>query len=578
MLTWMRIRILLAALCSAFAFGELRAEETPSDAAGQGISTSAKTTESNESSATPPLITLPPTDATATALPAASTGAVTPAAAHQLINPAAPSAPSDQLFVPDERLTTLENRIEQLELDLATQQTESAKAKDLDIDNLMIPSWGRDGFQAESPDKEFKIHVGGRVQLDGVALSAPDLVLGGVGDQDAVDFRRARIRIDGTMYYTMQWAAEFDFVNAFDADPTNPADYVNAFGGDAMHTVVPTDLWWDFSEMPLLGNVRIGNQKDPIGLEHIQSSRFLDFMERSYLQDAFFGPFNNGFSPGIMVHSYNEAETVTWQYGIFRNTQNSFAYDIGDSQFAATGRLTCVPWSACEDSELIHLAIAGSYRGLDQDETVSDGNIRLRSRASLRNGPGPLNPTIADTNFAGRIFADNQLLLNPEFAYVHGPWLFQSEYCGGWINGGTFTPTGGAPVDPGQVFFQGSYVNVLYFLTGEHRAYDRHEARFGRVIPNENAMRLRDGTLTGLGAWQVGARYGFLDLNDAGIAGGYIQDLTLGLNWFLNPHSKLQFNFIADHVDNRLRNNAGVVTAVNDAFMTGFGVRFACDF
>src|SRR5690606_35310077 len=122
------------------------------------------------------------------------------------------------------RLSAMENRIQQLELDLAAQQAESAEIEELEVDSLMIPSWGREGFQAESPDKEFKIHVGGRVQLDGVALSAPDLVLGGVGDQDAVDFRRALIRIDGTMYYTMQWAAEFDFVNAFDSDPTNPAD------------------------------------------------------------------------------------------------------------------------------------------------------------------------------------------------------------------------------------------------------------------------------------------------------------------------------------------------------------------
>lgn len=477
-----------------------------------------------------------------------------------------------------DRVTALEERIEQLEAALAEGAAGKSDDGEQGLHDTMVPSWGREGFQAESPDKEFKIHVGGRVQLDGVVLDAPDLVLGGVGDADAVDFRRARIRIDGTMYYTMQWAAEFDFVNAFDSDPTNPADYVNAFGGDAIHTVAPTDLWWDFSEMPLLGNLRLGNQKEPIGLEHVQSSRFLDFMERSYLQDAFFGPFNNGFSPGVMVHSYNESETVTWQYGAYRNTQNVFAYDVGDSEYAATGRITCVPWSACDDRELVHLGIAGSFRGLDQDETLANGNIRVRSRASLRNGPGPLNPTIADTNFAGRLFADDQVLINPEAAYVRGPWLFQTEYCAGWINETIFTPTGGAATDIGQVFVQGSYVNVLYFLTGEHRAYDRHEARFARVVPHENAMRLKDGTLTGIGAWQIGARYGFLDLNDDGVAGGYIQDLTLGLNWFLNPHAKLQFNFIADHVNNRLRNNAGVVTTVNDAFLTGFGMRFACDF
>lgn len=477
----------------------------------------------------------------------------------------------------EKRISELEARINQLEFDLAQVATEE-KPWGSGPEIPMKTSWGREGFQAQSEDKGFKIHIGGRVQLDAVGLSAPDLALGGVGAQDAVDFRRARLRVDGTMYYNMQWAAEFDFVNAFDADPTNPADYVNAFGGDAMHTVAPTDLWWDFSELSWIGNLRIGNQKEPIGLEHVQSSRFLDFMERSYLQDAFFGPFNNGFSPGIMVHDYNESETVAWQYGAYKNTQNIFAYDTGDNEYALTARATCIPWAACEDRQLVHVGFAASFRGLDPDEEIATGNIRVRSRASLRNGPGPLNPTIADTNFAGRLFADNQVLLAPEFAVVNGPWLLQAEYVGGFVNGTTFTPVGGVAADAGQVYFQGSYVNLLYFLTGEHSHYDRHEARFARVTPYRNASILPNGKSSGSGAWQVGARYGFLDLTEDGIDGGYIQDLTLGLNWFLNPHAKLQFNFIAEHVDNTLRNNLGVVTAENDAFLTGIGARFACDF
>jgi phosphate-selective porin OprO and OprP len=309
------------------------------------------------------------------------------------------------------------------------------------------------------------------------------------------------------------------------------------------------------------------------------SSRFLDFLERSYLQDAFYGPFNNGFSTGVTVFDYNESETVTWAVGGYKNLNNVFAYETGDNEYALTTRATCVPWSACEDRELIHLGLGASYRGLDQDAAPATGNVRIRSRASLRNGPGPLNPVLADTNFAGRLFADNEMLLAPEVAIVAGPWFAAAEYVSGWTNSTTFTPTGGVATNAGQVYFQGSYVEAFYFLTGEHRVYDRHEGRFGRVTPLNNAIFLPNGCgLSGLGAWQVGARYGFLDLRDAGIDGGYITDLTVGVNWFLNPFSKLQFNYILQQVDNTLRDGAGNVTAENDGELQGFGVRFAHDF
>lgn len=441
----------------------------------------------------------------------------------------------------------------------------------------MNAAWGKNGFEAVSNNGDFKIHIGGRVQLDAIALGNSDLVLGGVGTDDAVDFRRARFRIDGTMFKTMSWAAEFDFVNGQDYDPTNPATPINAFGGDVGHVPAPTDLWWAFHEVPYVSNIRIGSQKEPIGLEHLCSSRYLDFMERSYLQDAFTGPYNNGFTPGISVYGWNDNETVTACIGAYKNVQNVFHYDTGDNEYALTGRMTCVPYAADDDAYLLHIGCGASYRGLDQQAAPTTGNVRIRSRASLRNGPGPLNPVLADTNFSGRLFADNETLIAPEIALVNGPWLWQAEYIAGFLNDTLFTPNGGATVNIDQVFVQGQYVEVLYFLTGEHRVYDRHEGRFTRVTPHCNASWNTCG-FKSWGAWQVGARYGFLDLNDAALQGGYIQDFTLGLNWFLNPFAKLQFNYIYQQVDNVQVNNAGVVTADNDGNLQGFGVRFAQDF
>jgi phosphate-selective porin len=50
-----------------------------------------------------------------------------------------------------------------------------------------------------------------------------------------------------------------------------------------------------------------------------------------------------------------------------------------------------------------------------------------------------------------------------------------------------------------------------------------------------------------LGAWQVGIRYGYLDLQNKGVNGATLNDIVLGLNWILTPNTKLQWNLAIDH-------------------------------
>src|SRR5690606_24175297 len=100
---------------------------------------------------------------------------------------------------------------------------------------------------------------------------------------------RARLRVEGTIYEHLDWAAEYDFVNQANDEPDQPV--TNA---TAINIPAPTDVWLTLTQLRWVGNLRVGNFKEPIGLEHLTSSRFLDFMERSFLQDAYWGPFNNG--------------------------------------------------------------------------------------------------------------------------------------------------------------------------------------------------------------------------------------------------------------------------------------------
>ncbi len=440
------------------------------------------------------------------------------------------------------------------ELGLTVDKKADKKEKTPD-DPLAFSAKWNNGFEATSKDKRFKFHVGGRVQYDGVWLQNDTRAFAGAGpfsDQDSVNFRRARIRAEGTMYETIDWCTEYDFVNSVNVNPGTTATEANID-----HVPAPTDLWVTFREVPIVNNLRIGNVKEPIGFEHLHSSRYLDFIERSYGQDAFYGAFNNGFTPGILAFNNWDDENGTWSTGFFKNTTNVFAYGIGEGEYAWTSRITYLPWYECEGRYLAHLGVAGSLR--DPNNNLQ----QYRARGSLRNGPGGVNPTLANT---GLFTTDNVEMAGLEAAMQLDSLLLEAEYTCAWndnsIGNGTSAPAGAAL---GNVFFYGWYAQALYFLTGEHRDYEKKTGVFGRVVPHENF-----GEHGSLGALQIGARYNVLNLVDSGVDGGRLEDVTLGLNWFLNPNLKIQNNFTYTVRDAQASPGGGDYS--------GFGTRLAWDF
>lgn len=423
--------------------------------------------------------------------------------------------------------------------------------------NLSMHASWHNGLEVATQNKDFRVHVGGRTQFDSSWFHAdsdvqsdPTLVN---PIRDGVDFRRARIRIDGVMYDRIEWIVEYDFVNSVLALPS-------AAGSPAATGVpAPTDLFWTFTHLPCVGNFRIGNQKEPIGFEHLVSSRFLPFMERSFNQDAFYGAFNNGFTPGISLFNSACDDHVTWAIGGFKPTTNIFAFNTGGGEYAVTGRLTVLPWYVEEGRGLLHLGVSARQAGMD------NGLARFRTRGPERAGIGSVWPLYADS---GQINGNGQQMINFEAVTNLGSLTIQAEYLLNYVQ--SAFRTGGPEV--GTVFYHGGYVEALYFLTGEHRAYNRRTAHFDRVVPVENAFQMSRGScdIFGCGAWQVGARYNYLDLNDQGINGGRLNDVTFGLNWFLNPNMKLQWNYSLTERDSSVPQHDGLIQ--------GFGMRLAHDF
>ncbi len=377
----------------------------------------------------------------------------------------------------------------------------------------------------ETADGAFEVHFNGRIQLDFAWFDQPgdleflwdpvaqDIVFADA--EDGVDFRRVWFGIGGHVYNNVQWQILWDIT-----------DNQNAL----------LDTFVALPDVPYAGSLKVGRFQEPFSLEEWTSNSNITFLERA-LPNALAPSYNTGF----LLANDAYGQRMTWQLALTRDT-NSAGNGADDGGHNVIGRVTGLPWYKDEGRKLAHLGLAYSYRN-------PDGAVRFRSRPEAT-----LAPTFLDT---GEIFADTIQLYGGEGAFVYGPFSLQGEYIR-------------ADVDTrlrGEATLDGWYVQASYFLTGEHRPYVKSRGIFGNLQPKRN-FEWREGYEKGIGAWEIAARYSALDLTDAGVFGGEEQDFTLGVNWYLNPVTRISMNWVRADVDHPL------YWGTFDSLVTRFQIRF----
>jgi phosphate-selective porin OprO and OprP len=385
---------------------------------------------------------------------------------------------------------------------------------------------------ASDPKPTFDL--GGQVQIDYIFPGQDAVNRATVGDaQNVFGFRRARLTASGEALDVVTYAIGFDF--ALSGHPSF------------------MDNWIAVQDLPFLGNVRVGRYFEPFSLERYTQNRYNTFMERS-LADAF-APAR---SLGLMAHdTLGIDERATWAIGWFRSDTDDFGNSVSDNGgWAVTSRATWLPlYDVANDGRtLLHVGAAYTYR------SAEEGEVSFSSFPEARTGdenPAAI-PLFVDT---GTIAALSDQRIGTEIALVHGPFYVQAEYIGAWVDQSS---------GPG-LLFHGAYAYVSYFLTGEHRTYDRQRGTLDRVYPYENFFRVATdhGVATGRGAWEIAARWSVIDLNSANVRGGTLNDVTLGLNWHLNPYTRMRWEYIHAQL-----NRAPV--GLSEANI--FGMRFDIDF
>lgn len=339
----------------------------------------------------------------------------------------------------------------------------------------------------ESADKNFKMKFGGRIQFDMAWLSQDDSLSAAFGNHvSGVEFRRVRLFNEGQIYHNVHYKLQLDF----------------ASGGATFK-----DVFIELKYIPVVGNLRMGQFKEPFRLEVLTSSNYLTFMERPSI--IAFMPERNF---GAMIHNEMLGKRIGWQLGVFRNADEAGNDQDAGEDYNFTGRASWLLLNDAEHHRTMQIGVAYSSR------SPKNGQYNATSRPAAH-----LAPKYVSTGTISDVSAMN--LVNAEAVVIAGPLYVQSEY---------LTASASAPGNPS---FSGWYGQVSYFLTGEHKSLKSSYEGLDRVKPKQNAGPTA-------GAWEVALRYGAINLNDGDVHGGQMSEWTFGVNWYLNPATRFAANYV----------------------------------
>ena len=359
-------------------------------------------------------------------------------------------------------------------------------------DGSVFKSYWDKGYHLDSEDGNFNLKFGGRIQYDEAIFFQDSDNETAYGTLDnASELRRVRFVNSGTLYKFLEYKLEFDFAN----------------GNAAV-----TDAFITLTKIPVVGNIRIGHQKEPFSLDQMNSSNDMTFMERAPVV-----AFKKQRNSGLLLFNNVLEQRATWAVGFYHNS-DAKGKSLPEDKYNVTGRITGLPYYNKEENKLLHLGLAYS------DRNPSGRTYNIKSKPASH-----LAPVYVETQPIENVKTD--YTLGTELALIWDRFAVQGEYI-----------LSGLENDVNTYNFNGYYGEASYFLTGEHKNYSTKDGWFKRVSPKNNFNPA--GENKGWGALETAIRYSSLDLNDETVNGGKLNNITAALNWYLNPAARFSVNYV----------------------------------
>jgi phosphate-selective porin OprO/OprP len=333
------------------------------------------------------------------------------------------------------------------------------------------------------------IKFGGRIMYDMAVWG--DSIMNNAG----AEFRRVRFYNSGKLYENVKYKLQLDFS-----------------GGEISFK----DVWIELNKLPLQGSLRVGHLKEPLRLEAITSSKYITFMERGL--PIAMSPERN---TGAMYHT-NIGKKLSLQTGVFRKSDDFGNDKNASNNISITSRATFLALN--DRNRLLHLGIAHSKRK-NNNKTYS-----FSSRAENHLGNKLISVNKEQVNHIN--------IFSGEMSYVNGPISLQAEALQTTIN---VVPEIERSFTINHEIMS-YYGQVSYFITGEKRSYKSSLAGFGKINPKNNYGK------NGWGAFEIAARFSAIDTQKD----GSLEDLTIGLNWYLNPNTRIMLNYVMGEMENEL--------------------------
>jgi phosphate-selective porin OprO/OprP len=294
-------------------------------------------------------------------------------------------------------------------------------------------------------------------------------------------------------------------------------------------------------------SLQFGAFKEPFGMEHTTSSRFNDFTERSLVDRLV-----PAHDIGMMWSSSFAEKVVGAELGFFNgNGRQAAAQAENNDEKDICARLRITPFRAGENEWLkqLRLGVAMTYGDVDNlalgDVTGADfSNLTMIDFTGTEDGV--------------------RTRMGLEFSWLMGPMSVRAEY----VTMNREVVTG--PADREDFDTDAYYLQFTYLLTGETKTLEN------RIVPKKN-FSVKDGNW---GAWELALRLASLDASDGedvGVVGAganqEIQEITVGVNWWMTPNVRLMFNYEMFNMDEEVANGGD---PIDD--QTIFYTRFQIDF